>query len=482
MSDSSLAARFELAAVTDQTADGAIVHDAVERHSGRLLTVTVLDAERYEMARRAGVAQHRHLLPVHGVGTDGGAAFLVSERREPDSRQEVPSQARVADVSYVRSVVRQLAAALDALAAHGYVHLGVDPATVRLEAAIHPADPGTVRLGRLHGLHVAGIDVADATPLVEAPYVAPELSDHPTAVGGVEEAELAPPRLTPAADRWALGAVAFTLLTGQAPFPETAAMTSDELDKVRAAKAAGEVPPIARVRPPQHRSVPPAVDQVLRRVMAADPSDRPASAAEFAEEFARACDAPLDVRPTEPLSSETRPRARRRLLLGAAPALVLVGLVAWLVSRRGDAVTDDAGGLPRPYRFVQRPLAEGCARPERPGAVTGDALDVLRCTDSGLAAEVVFVRYRSIESRDQAAARLLDQQVGDLAACSVPPLLPDPDRPAALACFETAGGARLLWAIDGRPVLGTVSSVDGSTGDLEIWLREVSPSLIEAAR
>ena len=194
-----------------------------------------------------------------------------------------------------------------------------------------------------------------------------------------------------------------------------------------------------------------------------------------------------EKRPTE--SDEgTRPR-RKLVVLGAAALVLVVGLLAWRMtsgdsSDDPDPKTEVAAGLPEAYRFVQEPLATGCGpvEPAAPGA-GGGAQDVLRCASSGTTDRVQLVRFSSVEARDAAASRLLDEQIATLVTCSDPPLAPDADRPAALACFQApAGGAQLTWVIDGRPVLATASTDDGTPAELEVWLREVSPTVIEEGR
>jgi serine/threonine-protein kinase len=471
VSQTTIAGRYLLAAQVDHTADGATIHQATDRVLVRPVAITVLPDEQASLVEGAGTVQHRNLLPVHGFGTHKGTTYLVTEPYGGRDLFDTAGMIRIADPSFVRSIVRQLAAALDALAGRGLVHLGLEPLAVRLDPSIHPADPGTVRLGRLHALRPAGS--RGVMPLTEPSYIAPEIE------AALQTGHVGAAVAEPSADRWALAALAFTLLTGQAPFPISDTMSPSEIAKVRAAKAAGEMPLVAGVRPGDRRPVPAAVDVVLRDAMSPDPARRPASATAFAEAFSRACeDVPRVAVPVE----VGRPSGNRTKVLLGVGALVLVlvaSLAAWRIQRDGGE-DETATGLPASYGFVQAPLADGCGRVEPAGAADGDAEDLLRCSSAGVADHVELVRYASVEDRDRAVDRLLDERIDVLVTCSSPPLAPAPDLPNALACFQVpGGGAELMWSVRGRPVLATASSVDAGPAALEVWLRQVVPGLIE---
>lgn len=474
MTQTILAGRYIVAAEVDRTADGATVHQATDRQLERPVSITLVVGARGELLQRAGAVEHRHLLPVHDVGIHRGTQFLVSAHHEARDLFDAAGLIPVTDVPFVRSLVRQLAAALDALAAQRLVHLGVDPLAIRIGPSIHPADPGTVRLGRLHALLPEGS--WGAVALAAPSFVAPEIE-----AGGPAGA---------AADRWSLAALAFTLLTGQPPYPTTESMTADEVAKVVEAKVAGDVAPVARLRPADRRAVPDAVDTVLRRGLSPDPALRPATATEFADALAEACEE-VPVAP-EPRTDHGGTGRRRRgpLLAAATVALVVVaGLLAWRVLGADEGGGDPApstaeAGLPEAFRFVRDPLAEGCGPVEDPAddAAAG-AVDVVRCASSGTTDRVVLERFETAEDRDRAVAGLLDRRIDQLATCSSPPLVRDADRPAALACFTPpGGGAELVWSVGGRPVLATAVSEDGTTAALEVWLRLVGSRVIEEGR
>jgi tetratricopeptide (TPR) repeat protein len=151
-------------------------------------------------------------------------------------------------------------------------------------------------LVRRSGGAVTALDFALARLLGEAAdqVIAPHLTRFGERIGTA--AYMAPeqcrgePDIGPAADLYALGVIAFELLTGRRPFAGSAA-------EIRAAHAS------ARPTPPSDidSGLPAAVDAVIARVLAKDPAARQAGAGVFARELAEA----LRERP----SREARPAA-----------------------------------------------------------------------------------------------------------------------------------------------------------------------------
>jgi D-xylose transport system substrate-binding protein len=166
----------------------------------------------------------------------------------------------------VLAILEQSAAALDYAHAEGLVHRDIKPANIILDES----KPGlAVRVmltdfGLVRGAEQASLSMGSTGGLLGTPeYIPPEIWDGEPS--------------TKASDIYALGCVAFYLLTGKVLFSATTPMA--------VMKRHAEGP----VFPQQWPSgVPAGAEAVLRRALAKDPNQRQASAAELVAEL-RAC-------------------------------------------------------------------------------------------------------------------------------------------------------------------------------------------------
>ncbi len=195
-----------------------------------------------------------------------------------------------------------IAAGLAALHAAGLVHGDVKPRNV----IVSPGDGGpTARL-----VDFGAVPAADQ-PVVATPvYAAPEV--------------LAGRQPTPAADAFSLGVLLFELLTGISPAPD----------------AVGDGP----LRPALwNPAVPPALDDLVARLTAPDPEQRPGDLQQVARTLGAW--ATPDLTPTVPLRPTARLRPARRPRRPSPGSLaVLAGLVLVLGLLLGFRLTQPAGG------------------------------------------------------------------------------------------------------------------------------------------
>jgi eukaryotic-like serine/threonine-protein kinase len=154
--------------------------------------------------------------------------------------------------------LEQAARALDAAHAQGVVHRDVKPGNLLLDDAgeVHVADFGIASATGMDSLTVAG------TILGTAGYLSPE-----QALGE---------RATAASDRYALGIVAFELLTGRRPH---------ERESPTAEAAAHANDPIPSVREYAPDLPWPQLDAVFRRALAKDPAARYPSCLELVHDL-----------------------------------------------------------------------------------------------------------------------------------------------------------------------------------------------------
>jgi serine/threonine-protein kinase len=284
---------------------------------------------RSRFAREALVAARLsgepHTVTIFDVGEWRGRPFMVMEYLgggtvEQILRRDTPSLERALEL------LGQAALALDAAHSLGVVHRDIKPANLLLD------DAGSIRVADFGVATAAGLDSLTLTGTVigTAGYLAPE------------QAQGRP--VTAASDRYALGVVAYELLTGTRPFAresptgEAAAHTHE-----RVPRASGHNP-----------ALPGTVDLVFLTALAKDPAERYPSCAAFVSALRLACGYPVDVgtRATvaaaaaDPPTRVIRPSPRRRWPAAAA------GLVLLAAAGLGGAL---AASALHPSRTVVSP-------------------------------------------------------------------------------------------------------------------------------
>ena len=222
--------------------------------------------------------------------------------------------------------------------AHGIVHRDVKPANLLLDGddRVKVADFGVASAAHLGSFTEAGTVVGTAG------YLAPEQARGETA--------------TPASDLYALGVVAFELLTGKRPF-ERASSTAEAMAHVSA-----PIPPASDSNP----SLPPEVDDVLARGLAKEPEHRFASAAAFVHALRDALAQAAGTTRVGAIPPAMRPSERRRLpllwvLLGAA---LLAGVLAAALLAGRDDETAGTPGLQTVKETITLPGTTVTTAPE----------------------------------------------------------------------------------------------------------------------
>jgi serine/threonine-protein kinase len=293
----------------------ADVYAARDTLLGRTVAVKVL-AHRYardeDVRRRfrrealtaARLSGDPHVVTVYDVGESDGQPHIVMEHLPGGT---VAESARGRRVSWAESLrwLESAAAALDRAHALGVVHRDVTPNNLLLDERgdVKVADFGIAKV--LDTLSSSGTGTGSV--LGTAGYLAPEVVSGDAA--------------TAASDRYALGVVAYELLTGRRPFAGRA--TAAEM-----AARLYEDPPRASSAEP---FLPPEVDPVLARALQRDADLRHASARELVAELraALAPSGPPRSAEQRPPQSPGRSRGRgRRLWVFAGGAAAVVAIVA----------------------------------------------------------------------------------------------------------------------------------------------------------
>ena len=235
----------------------SVMYKATDVRLGRKVALKVIgehlgaDAEFRERfvdeARNTSAIDHANVVPLYDFGEIDGMHYIAMRLVDGADLASLIADGPMAPDRALR-LLDQVADALDSLHNRGLVHLDVKPANVLVtsrESArehVYVADFGLTRRGAT-GHRTRGGDF-----LGSPTYAAPEhLRGEP---------------LDGRTDQYALACVLYACLTGDPPF-------KGDVPAVIKGHLASEPPPVSRTA-----SLPPAIDDVIRRGMAKNPADR----------------------------------------------------------------------------------------------------------------------------------------------------------------------------------------------------------------
>ncbi len=299
---------------------------------GEKVSAEFEDRFRREAQILAGV-QHPNIVSCYHADTlENGSCYIVMEFvRGPNLREWIGKHGP-ADPALALEVCRSLARALDHAYRHKIIHRDIKPENVLLEPLDEPtgrfpfevklADLGLARYADGEHTLLTNPGAVMGTPATMAPeqYLAPESVDFK-------------------ADIYGLGCVLFYMLTGRHAF------TQPSIAQILDAKKEAPLGP-----DPSETSVgtPAPVVRLVRRMMARDPGERPASY----DDLIATCSELLHA-PTGALPVGNRRRVQRIPIAAAViGASVLVGSGLWMFGGREDSVegalarTTGAEGVP----------------------------------------------------------------------------------------------------------------------------------------
>ncbi len=326
-------------------------------------------------ARTLASLRHPGVVTVYDYGVDADRPYLVMELLPGPSLAELLRAQGPLPFESVRLYGSQAAAALQAVHDAGVVHRDIKPANLVVDAggAIRLVDFGIALGSSLdHTLTEHGAIIGSAA------YLAPE-----QAIGGRADAR---------SDLYGFGCLLMTLLTGKPPFDDDSPV-----------EILGRHLNDAPARPSDRRPDTPAdIDQLVIDLLAKEPGNRPASAAEVAARLAGGTaprrgpgPVPMPPRagvpaaagyaaarypthegaggPTATMSTRSQPAHRNGEGGGARPWLIAVGVLfllgaggaAWALSQ-----SDDGAGTQIPFVPERTPSATPSAPPAQAPTVT----------------------------------------------------------------------------------------------------------------
>lgn len=238
-------------------------------------------------ARLAAELRHPNIVIIHDIGEDQGIHYIAMELLDGRSLRQLILEDGPLPLERALGLLRQLASALDFAHRRGVAHRDVKPGNVFVGLAIDDAsDTGGP------AEHVTLVDFGIARAAEEsrltgtgglvgtAEYMAPEV------VLGAENG--------PGTDLYALGIVAYELVTGRVPF------TGTNSNAIMYAQVNTPPPPPRTLRP----GLPEDVERVVLRQLAKQPEDRFPTATAFVEALRSAVGASVVLPPApEPTPS-----------------------------------------------------------------------------------------------------------------------------------------------------------------------------------
>jgi eukaryotic-like serine/threonine-protein kinase len=268
-------------------------------------------------ARAAASLTHPNIVGIYDVVVEGDCACVVMEYIAGEDLSAYLTRNHVADPQFTVHVIRAMAAALDYTHARGVIHRDIKPANVMLDAASIPkiTDFGIARITEGASTTMTG------TVMGTIEYMAPE--------------QVKGEQVDGRADQFALGVVAYRMLTG-------GTLYGDQSMATLAYKIVNEAPAPVRSR---NSSLPAGMDPVLAKALAKLPDDRYRNCSEFAEALAgvvasvdrEAPTAAIPAAPPPARKSGSRTAVVAIALAGAAGAAAMVVWKPWLQSAKPAA-------------------------------------------------------------------------------------------------------------------------------------------------
>jgi serine/threonine-protein kinase len=372
---------------------------AIDRALGRKVVVKVLPPDlaagvnRERFRREIQVAaqlHHPHIVPLLSAGEQGDLLWYTMPFIDGESLRTALERKKPFSVREVTRIMHDVVDALAFAHAHGVIHRDIKPGNILRQGSHALVTDFGVAKALSAALPISGVTTAGIAIGTPA-YMAPEQ------LAGDAAADH---RI----DIYAVGLLAYELLTGSSPF------TGPSPRETLAAQLTRDPQPLHEVSP----EVPRTLSALVMRCLAKDPAARP----QYAEDILHELDGmtmPLGVTPQSG-GVETKPRRRRATIVLASIAPLVVIAAVYALSRRGSAPAakpDSAVVKPTTGKAVSTPnppvaptQSGGVPVPAPAPAVAGPVAKstppkpVITHDDSVRIAEVVRKRFAAAKTRD----------------------------------------------------------------------------------
>jgi serine/threonine-protein kinase len=365
---------------------------AIDRALGRKVVVKVLPPDlaagvnRERFRREIQVAaqlQHPHIVPLLSAGEQGDLLWYTMPFIDGESLRAALERKKPFSVREVTRIMHDVVDALAFAHARGVIHRDIKPGNILRQGSHALVTDFGVAKALSAALPISGVTsagIAIGTPA----YMAPEQ------LAGDSAADH---RI----DIYAVGLLAYELLTGSSPF------TGPSPRETLAAQLTRDPQPLHEVSP----EIPRTLSALVMRCLAKDPAARPQHAEDILHEL-DALTMPLGVTPQ---SGGVEPRTKsgsRAIAVGVAAAL-FVAAAAYGISRRGVTRPRPDSTVPSPV--VAKPAPAAPAPPAGPTQAGGapaahvaatipPAKPVITHADSERIAEAVRKRLAAAKTRD----------------------------------------------------------------------------------
>lgn len=288
-----------------------IVYRAYQPRLQRYVALKVLPAnlamdpsfvERFNReAHLASSLNHPHIIPIYDFGNDRGMYFLAMRLIEGTSLQTYIERQGALSPARTIAILSQIASALDFAHQRQIIHRDIKPSNILIDQSGNAilTDFGLAKA-------MASSRSSSSGVMGTVGYMSPEQIENKP--------------LSAASDIYALGLVAYEMLTGHLPFQ------GDSLAAILHQQVYDTPPPLRRFRP----QLTPATDDVMRRVLAKAPEQRYPTAGQFV--------ASLQVALQD--TSSVPDRTLIAMIAGVTSVIVLATLcIALIIGLRGASIT-----------------------------------------------------------------------------------------------------------------------------------------------